>query len=261
MIAIVGDGLLGQSIAEWCRALDVPHRLLTHADIEVTDPANCYHALKDASVAINTAAYHDLTACEQRPDRAEAVNWFGALYVANACREVYVSTDYASPGSETWAPPLGGSIYAQTKAMGERETLDRGGAVVRVGPLFGHYPSHKGRTFTGTILASRDPISLPVDQRFSPTYAHDAAVRIVQIARGLPHGVGAIYHAANDGSCTWAEFGRAICKATGHQREISARIADDPLRPTDSTLRSEALPPLRWWRDALDAWAVREGWA
>src|SRR3972149_1623864 len=59
---------------------------LTHADIEVADPASVNEKLDAAApdAVINCAAFHRVDDCENRPDEAFRVNALGARNVALA---------------------------------------------------------------------------------------------------------------------------------------------------------------------------------
>ena len=113
-----------------------------------------------------------------------------------------------------------------------------------------------------------DPVKVASDQRFSPTYAPDAAERIADLALSVAdptYFMGAtaidqqptgIYHAANAGSTTWAEFAQQIVEMTRSRRIVVPQAQHDGLRPTNSALRSTRLPPLRHWIVALQAWSI-----
>lgn len=275
-IAILGDGLVGRSLAD-----AMPDAtLLGHADIEVTNPESVKRALAGRfDAAVNTVALHRLAACEDDPMLARLVNEIGARNVASVLPTVYISTDYVfsdgGPHDEALPGQEPRSVYGRTKLAGELATLEHEGIVVRVSAVFGHHRSHKGPSFPETITSSFDPIRLPTDQRFSPTYAPDAATRIADLARDLadidrcpncvtpwkcngPHEpVNGIYHAANAGSTTWAEFAEHICAAVPWRRPVLPYAAHDRIRPANSSLRSTRLPRLPHWRLALQEWADR----
>lgn len=263
-LAIIGDGLLGMTL--WQRApLDDESTeafLLSHAAIDITSRSSMERAfgLYQPDVVINTAALHQMAACEADPDRAFALNAKAAGVLASMVPTIYISTDYVfnakGPHTEDLPGQQPRSVYGRSKLAGELATLEQGGTVVRVAGLYGHYPSHKGPSFPETILSSHDPIRLPTDQWFSPTYAPDAAERILAIA--LDPERNGIYHAANRGSTTWAEWGEQIANYVQHQRHVLPYRAKDPLRPTDSTLKSTRLPQLPLYLEAFGRWAKHE---
>ena len=281
-IAILGDGLLGRRLFAYLapreRALlgEPPSLvMLAHSDFDVRDYDSLVAALRAhrPDVLINTVAYHNLTLCEQNPDLAFDINARGAERVAGLCPTVYVSSDYVfsdgGPHDESLPGRQPRSVYGRSKLAGELATLEKDGIVVRVSGLYDHeYQSHKGPSFPEAMLSSWDPVELPTDQVFSPTYAPDAAERIAQLALGLLSGeaelsghtwdahvsVNGIYHAANAGSVSWAAFGEEVLNLARQRRHVKPVVKRDRLRPTNSALRSTRLPPLRHWRVALDEW-------
>jgi dTDP-4-dehydrorhamnose reductase len=269
-LAIIGDGLLGKTL--WNMALAGPSALkgtpvvalLDHERIDVTEPASIDKALEEyqPDVVVNTAAYHRLVECERDPAMAYLVNEIGAENVASKVPTIFISTDYVfndgGPHEESLPGQRPLSVYGRSKLAGELATLKHGGIVVRVSALFGHYPSHKGPTFPETILSSHDPISLPTDQRFSPTYAPDAAERILALA-GIIGKSSGIYHAVNRGHTTWADFAESILLDAGHERHVLPRKGRDAIRPKDSSLANTRLPTARHWRQAVGDWAKVEG--
>ena len=231
-------------------------------------------------VVINSAALHRLDQCEDDPQRAFDLNARAAGRLAKLVPTVYVSTDYVftdgGPHDESMPGTQPRSVYGRSKLAGELETLEQGGIVVRVSALYGHFVSRaKGnKGFPDAFLSSHDTIKLPTDQVFSPTYAPDAAERILTLAMALVTGGGCypmgsadvnlkaptgIYHAANKGSTTWAEFAEHIIALTQHQRHVIPYAAKDDLRPRNSALKSTRLPQLRHWAHALGEWTRREG--
>ena len=297
-VAILGDGLLARSILDVFVKDEAPGGyavMLGHHDFEITSLDSIVAALKPhkPDVLINTVALHSLARCEDDPMLAQLINAIGAGRVAGLVPTIYVSTDYVfndgGPHDETMPGQRPRSVYGQTKLAGELATLEHGGLVVRVAGLYGHHRSHKGPTFPETVTSGFTPLKLPTDQRFSPTYAPDAAKRIADLVTAwsepamLVTGSGAalvegrvtaipalsigdrgveitpvqgIYHAANAGSATWYEFGTHIAEVTRHKRVITGYAAHDRLRPTSSALRSTRLPPLRHWMHALNDWAI-----
>lgn len=265
-VAIIGDGLLGWSLLMHAAAEEQPGDLAVmtgHADYDITDPKSV-DALLSAhrpDVVVNTAAIHAMAACEADPDRAFLVNARAQERLARLVPTIFISTDYVfgdgGPHTEVLPGQTPRSVYGRSKLAGELATLEHGGVVVRVSALFGHHRSHKGPTFPETMVGSADPIRLPTDQVFAPTYAPDAAERILQIARD-PQRSG-IYHVANRGYVSWADWGEHILAIARHKRHIIPVAMRDPLRPADSRLRNTRLEPTPHSSQALVRWAHREG--
>lgn len=264
-LLVIGTGLMAQSIREaYPSAL-----LLSHDQLDVLEPATIDRQLDAIApdVVVNTAACHDLSLCERDKALAFAVNGDGARNVASRAPTIYLSTDYVfwdkGPHTEDLPGKTPRSTYGRSKLAGELATLEHGGVVVRIASVFGHYGSRgKGgsKGFPDKLLASHDPIRLPTDQRMSPTYAPDAAAIIVTLAAQLAKKeASGIYHAANRGSATWAEFAEHVLAHCRHDRHVLPYKAQDDLRPPDSSLRSTRLKHLRHWAQGLGDWAKREG--
>jgi len=271
-LVVLGDGLLARSIKD----VAPDAILLGHDQVEVTSYDSLARALEPhkPDVLINTVAYHNLAKCEDEPMMARVINEIAAGRVASLAPTVYISTDFVfnddGPHDESLPGERPRSVYGQTKLGGELATLEHGGIVVRVSALFGHHESHKGPSLPDRVTTGFEPLKLPTDQKFSPTYAPDAAARIYDLALDLvafttmtpaddedvdpPEG---IYHAANRGSTTWYEFATHVAEVTRHKRVITGFVAHDRLRPTNSVLKSTRLPQLDHWAMRLNEWAIR----
>lgn len=275
-IAILGDGLMARSIFDEFAGNEQSEYavMLGHADFDIRDLDSLVRVLKPhkPDVLINTVALHALARCEDDPNLAFEINAKGAGRVASLAPTVYISTDYVfndgGPHDEGMPGQQPRSVYGKSKLAGELETLQRDGIVVRVSGLYHHkYESHKGPSFPTQVVSGFDPIKVASDQRFSPTYTPDAAARIAEIARAWPESripfnpfvppLNGIYHAANAGSTTWAEFAQQIVEITRSRRVIVPQAKHDSIRPTNSALRSTRLPPLRHWALALSDWSIQ----
>ena len=248
--------------------------VLGHDAFDICDLDSLVAALKPhkPDVIVNTVALHALARCEADPDLAYKINAKGAARVAALAPTVYLSTDYVfndgGPHDEGMPGQQPRSVYGKSKLAGELETLQRDGIVVRISGVYHHrYESHKGPSFPTQITTGFDPVKVANDQRFSPTYAPDAAERIARLAYLLydfdPYDPGnydeaepkGIYHAANAGSTTWAEFAQQIVEIIRSRRIVVPKAQHDSIRPTNSSLRSTRLPPLRHWIQALSDWS------
>ena len=176
---------------------------------------------------------------------------------------VYISTDYVFNGQGTrpWEPederqPL--NVYGLTKCEGEeavQELLEKY-FIVRIAWVFGI----NGRNFVKTMLRlaeSNKRVTVVNDQYGSPTYTYDLAKLLVDMVQTQKYG---IYHATNEGICTWYEFACEIFKQAGIEMEVvpvsAAEYPAKAKRPENSRMSKEKLtengfdrlPP---WQDAL----------
>lgn len=194
MIIVLGaSGQLGTELLSACDDLALAHVGLTHADIEVENLASISTALAkyagmDNLTVINTAAFHNVDACEKDGDRAFQVNCVGSQNVAQWCRQhgakyVYISTDYCQAGTE-----LPVSVYAKSKLAGELAALCvcPDALVVRAGTLYG-FVGPKGKpdrkNFIDVVvekIKSQEPFDLPAYTSIVPTSAKNAAAKILK---------------------------------------------------------------------------------
>ena len=284
-VVIIGaNGQLGSDLVEVLASEEVIP--LTHDDIEVADLASGQAVLTAhrPQVVINTAAFHNVGACEEAPERAFAVNATGAWNVARACVPlgaslVHISTDYVfdgqkgSPYVEDDLPrPL--NIYGVSKLAGEhliRYTLQQH-FIIRTSGLYGTHPCRAkgGDNFVGLMLRlaqERDEVRVVDDEVLTPTYtldlAHQIALLIHTDGLGPKSAHYGLYHATSGGQCSWYEFARAIFELTGTTVNLQPTTAEEfprPVkRPAYSVLENKALQGLgldrmRPWQEALAAY-------
>lgn len=277
-LLIGANGQLGTELREAFRDLDlVP---LTHADLELTDPALVRGLLRRyrPALILNTAASHRVDECEDRPIQAFAVNAVAVGDLALAAGEiaavlVHFSTDYVFDGRQRRPyreadPPGPLSVYATSKVAGEyliRAHLDRH-FIVRTCGLYGLAGSRdRGGNFVETMLqlaAEGKEIRVVGDQVVTPTSAKELARKVRQLVETRAFG---LYHITNHGACSWYQFARAIFELSGIRPQLiettSAAYGARAIRPAYSVLdnarlRSLGLDDLRDWRDALKAYLV-----
>ena len=210
---------------------------------------------------------------------SEAVNtWFDQhdrydlVILARTCsttqtKLVQVSTDYvfsgkeSSPRTEQDAPyPV--SAYGRSKLAGEGLALAANPQtfVVRTAWLYGYV----GKNFVATMrtLGAKYPeISVVDDQVGNPTSANDLAHAILCIAATENYG---IYHATNEGTCSWADFAEAIMAGSNLDCKVSRVTSaqwkemhpESASRPAYSSLVNGHLEStigncMRPWQEAL----------
>jgi dTDP-4-dehydrorhamnose reductase len=198
--------------------------------------------------------------------------------LARACRDhgaalAHVSTDYVFSGEASQPyredDPTGPrSAYGRSKLLGERALRDAGLPrwwVLRTSWLFG--PG--GRNFPRAILTRArqgGPLRVVDDQSGSPSFTRDVAPALLDLfALGAPSGV---WHAANEGQCTWHEFAFEIVRRAGLDVAVesmgSSELDRPAPRPAWSVLDCEKLAGLRGrrlphWTDALDRYLAEDG--
>ncbi len=239
-------------------------------DMDITDAAGVEAVIAKAApdAVIHCAAYTAVDAAEENEAACRRVNAEGTRNIAKVCKEldikmIYISTDYvfSGQGEHFWKPeddcdPQ--SVYGQTKYEGElavRNTLDKY-FIVRIAWVFGI----NGKNFVKTMLnlsQNHKTIRVVNDQFGSPTYTYDLAKLLADMVVTQKYGV---YHATNEGICSWYDFARAIFKEAGVEVEVlpvtSEEYGAKAKRPANSRMDNgkltengfHRLPP---WQDAL----------
>lgn len=250
-------------------------------EMDITDAGSVENTIKNAQVdaVIHCAAYTAVDAAEDNVELCHKVNVDGTKNIAQICGElslkmIYISTDYVfdGQGDIPWEPdnphkaPL--NVYGQSKYEGElmvEKYVDKF-YIVRIAWVFGV----NGKNFIKTMLRlgkENGKVSVVDDQIGSPTYTYDLAVLLVDMVETDKYGV---YHATNEGLCSWYEFACEIFKQAG-MNEVSVTPVQSgefpakAARPFNSRMSKEKLsengfkrlPP---WQDALSRYLKEITW-
>lgn len=241
------------------------------ADMDITDEQAVRRVLlsERPGAVIHCAAYTAVDEAEDKEAVCRSVNVDGTANIARACREIgsrmlYLSTEYvfSGEGTQPWEPddtaePL--NVYGRTKYEGELEVrryLERY-FIVRISWIYGV----NGKNFVKTMRRlgkERGAVNVVDDQIGSPTYTRDLAVLLVDMIESEKYGV---YHASNEGVCSWYEFAREIFKESGMENVAVTPVPTEAfpvkaVRPKNSRMSKEKLTAngfsrLPSWQDAL----------
>ncbi|MFJ8067869.1 dTDP-4-dehydrorhamnose reductase [Peribacillus sp. NPDC096447] len=240
-------------------------------DLDITnkDCVSKYVKELKPEAIIHCAAYTAVDKAEDDKEKCYDVNVNGTKFLAEAAKEtgakfVYISTDYVldgqgdKPFKETDPPnPIG--YYGLTKLEGEKivQSLLEKYFIVRISWVFGA----NGNNFIKTMLRlsdSRDELNVVGDQFGSPTYTYDLSRLILDMIQTKRFG---IYHASNDGFCSWAEFAREIFRYANKRVKVNSITSEEyptrAVRPKNSRMSKQKLTDygfetLPKWEDALD---------
>lgn len=290
VLLIGATGQLGRDLVP--RFADQTLGLAARKDAEIAldlaDSASLDEAFRRFApeLVINTAAAHNVPACEEDPAQAYAVNATGVAALADACNEagarlLHVSTDYVfgplPPGesprpfkeSDTTAPL---NVYAASKLAGEHllAAACADHAIVRSSGLYGAAPclAKGGRNFVQTMLdlaSERDEVRVVTDEVLTPTPTSELADQIHALAFAEARGV---FHATCQGETSWHDFAAAIFEETGTQVRLLPATSEDfpsPVRrPSYSALDNErlrgaGLDRLPDWREGLRGYLESQG--
>ena len=268
-----GSGQLSRSLVDLLDKEGVPYIAWSHKDIDVADDSSI-SVIKETSpdLLINCAAWTNVDAAEEFPEKATRVNQVGPRNMARAAKElkiplIHISTDYVFSGQsrQPWSTdsktePM--STYGLSKLLGEKEiskNLDANFYILRTAWLYGPYGRNFSKTILKKALTSKDSINVVNDQIGQPTTTKSLAEQIFKVAQqNIPSGT---YHATNTGQASWWDFAREIFELAGEdvERVRSSTSEDFPSnvkRPKYSVLDQSAwskvgMETMPEWRRAL----------
>ena len=245
--------------------LDITNKSAVEAFFETHKPDGVIHC----------AAYTNVDGAETEKELCEKINYTGTKNIAECCKNhnsklVYISTDYVFDGKgnepfETDAATAPCNFYGETKLMGEnavKEICDKY-FIVRISWVFGS----NGKNFVKTMLRlskERNELTVVCDQIGSPTYTPDLAALLCNMIETEKYGV---YHATNEGFCSWSEFAAEIMKLSGAETKIIPVSSNEyktvATRPANSRMSKKSLDNagfgrLPEWQNALERFLLQE---
>jgi len=278
-IMVTGStGQLGYDVCKELERRGLPYIGIGHNDIDITDKVKTknfikYHA---PDAIIHCAAYTAVDNAESEPKKCFEVNEGGTSNIVEACKEldcklIYISTDYVFSGSgtkpnEVSEKPAPQNVYGRSKLAGElivQNSLEKY-FIVRTSWVFGR----NGNNFVKTMLriaSGKDEISVVSDQTGSPTYTVDLAQLLCDMVVSHKYGV---YHATNEGFCSWAEFAEEIFKTVGYEIKVNNITSEEyptkaprpkNSRLSKSKLETEGFLLLPIWQDAIKRYVKEIG--
>lgn len=223
---------------------------------------------------VHCAAYTQVDKAEDEKDLCIKINATATKHIAKCAKildipMIYISTDYVFDGTKDGeytendeTNPI--NIYGESKLAGEKyvqEILDKY-YIVRTSWVF----NINGKNFIETMLRlskANNQLSIVNDQIGSPTYTKDLSRLLVDMLETSKYG---LYHATNEGYCSWYEFADTIFKLANINIDIKAinsnEYASRAKRPLNSKLSKDKLieygfKPLPHWEDALKDYLIR----
>ena len=263
-------GQLGHDVVEHLLRQGITPICVDKEDFDLTNEYETLYYVTQAKpdAVIHCAAYTAVDQAESDIERCCRINGQGTKNLVRAavqCKSkfLYVSTDYVFPGTgedpyEVDDPRGPKNIYGQSKMQGEVAVTSQMTAyfIVRTSWVYGV----NGNNFVRTMLRlgeERNFLNVVDDQIGSPTYSDDLAKLLVDMIQTNKYG---IYHATNEGYCSWAEFAREIMMRAGLLCEVrgipTSQYKTPAQRPLNSRLSKKSLDAadfarLPHWEDAL----------
>jgi dTDP-4-dehydrorhamnose reductase len=224
-ILIIGcHGMLGQDMVATAKEAGHEVHCVDHPAIDITKPESVRRHVEATGpeAVINCAAYTAVDLCETNRETAFAVNADGAGSIAReadriGAKLVHISTDYVfdGKGSRPYVEddPTGPvTVYGQSKLEGEKLVFanSREAFVFRIAWLYGK----NGNNFVKTIRAigqkngvDKKPLKVVDDQWGTPTWTVEVCRQVLKL---ITTGHFGMYHATNEGQCTWFDFAKKI---------------------------------------------------
>lgn len=265
---VVGAGL----------SASAPHLKIPYRAVDLSDPEAAQALIQTEKPALifHAAAMTDVDGCERNHDLAIKGNLEVTRQVVAGANStgaflVFFSTDYVFEGSkdgeyseDDLPRPL--NSYGESKRFAEIYIQENSKhyVIIRLSWLYGF----NGKSFPRTLL-ERTPqqkkFDVVNDQTGRPTYTRDLAGAFAGILKDNPRAFekwdAQIFHFANEGSATWAQFAEYIFKQAGHEEAMVTPISSDQLgrpakRPRNSVMalgKAQRLMGVRFrpWQDAF----------
>ncbi|HEX8175532.1 MAG TPA: family 1 glycosylhydrolase [Pyrinomonadaceae bacterium] len=231
-------GTLGRATARICEIRGLSYRLLTRREMDIASPESVENALREYEpwAIMNTAGYVRVDDAEREPERCFRENAHGPKVLAEACsrhgvRLVTFSSDLVfdgskgAPYSESDEPrPL--NVYGRSKLLAEREALglNPSALIIRTSAFFGPWDEYNFLTAALRALSLEQRFAAAQDMIVSPAYVPELVNATLDL---LIDGEKGIWHLANAGAVSWADFARSAATQAGLDAGL---IEDCPAR-------------------------------
>lgn len=265
------NGQLGYDVVKELQKQNIECYGALRQDFDIVDFEATENFIKNymPDAVIHCAAYTAVDKAEDEQGLCYLVNASATENIAEICKKInakmlYISTDYVFDGTkddfyEVDDKPNPINVYGKTKLLGEQavQRILNKYFIVRISWVFGEH----GNNFVKTMLRlgkERKEINVVADQYGSPTYTADLAPLLVEMIQTEKYGV---YHATNEGVCTWAEFAEEIFKIAGMNVKVNhittAEYPTRAIRPMNSRLSKTSLVINNF--KTLDNWEIALG--
>ncbi|HUS09775.1 MAG TPA: family 1 glycosylhydrolase [Pyrinomonadaceae bacterium] len=276
-VVITGaTGTLGQAFARVCEKRGLAYQLLSRKQLDIADHTSVAAAMDQYEpwAIINAAGYVGVDDAEDDVEKCLRENATGPECLAKECAErkvplVTFSSDLVFDGLKTshyiesdQPAPL--NIYGRSKAEAEARVLDRfpEALVIRTSAFFGPWDSFNFVHSVLDSLARGRPFVAADDLTISPTYVPDLVDATLDLLVDGEHG---IWHLANSGSVTWADFARIVAEKAGYDpkrvHSRPSRLMDfKASRPAFTAMSSERANLMPSLGESLDRYFETRQW-
>ena len=248
-------GTLGKAFARLCEQRGLSYYLLTRQELDIAQAESVKAAVErfEPWAIINAAGYVRVDEAENDVERCMRENVSGPANLAAVCADrelplVTFSSDLIFDGEKNEAyverdqgSPL--NVYGLSKARAEMEVLRQfsDALIIRTSAFFGPWDEYNfvhavlQTTSRGNHFVAADDVTI------SPTYVPHLVNATLDLLIDGEHGV---WHLANGGAATWADFAKMAAEMGGtnhaHVRgRPNASLSLAARRPAFSALSSE----------------------
>ena len=248
-------GTLGKAFARICEQRGLSYYLLPRRELDIAEPESVKQAVErfEPWAIINAAGYVRVDDAEHDVDRCMRENVAGPANLASICADreiplVTFSSDLIFDGNKDEAyierdqgSPL--NVYGLSKVRAEAEVLKRypDALIVRTSAFFGPWDEFNFVHAVLRSLSTGNQFIAADDVTISPTYVPHLVHAALDLLIDGEHGV---WHLANSGAATWADFASLVAEMGGSNRagvrgRPSASLSLVAPRPRFSALSSE----------------------
>ena len=263
MLILGAAGTLGRAVGRLCDSRRIPFVPLTRQDLDVTNPVMVREAVAHHRpwAIVNAAGYVRVDDAEADARACRRANAVATAILAMVCRKAGIrlltfSSDLVFNG-ETETPYLETdavapvNVYGRTKVESEMRVLALAPSalIIRTSAFFGPWDQHNFVTTALDFISCSRTFRAAADTTVSPTYVPDLVDASLDL---LIDGASGLWHLANDGAVTWAEFAERAVRHAGLNVHLIEPCSLESLRlpaarPRYSALGSvhgRLLPPL-----------------
>ncbi|WP_201743858.1 dTDP-4-dehydrorhamnose reductase [Hymenobacter busanensis] len=248
-------GTLGNAFARICYTRNLNAVVLNRAELDIAEPESIEQALAKHNpwAVVNTAGYVRVDEAETDEARCFRENATGPRLLAEACARHGVqlltfSSDLVFDGAQETPyleshQPNPQNAYGRSKLQAERDVLTAlpSALVVRASAFFSPWDEHNFIHFVLQALQRGETFEAADDVCITPTYVYDLVNTSLDLLIDKESG---IWHLANHGSYTWAEFARRAAEMAGFDPDMvigkpMAAFGLPAARPRYTVLESE----------------------
>jgi dTDP-4-dehydrorhamnose reductase len=224
-------GTLGRAFTRICEERGIECRPLTRQELDIADAAAIEFALAGIKpwAVINAAGYVRVDDAEWDSVSCQRINAGGAIALGLACEAhglplVTFSSDLVFDGNSTrpyteFDVSNPRSAYGRSKAAAESALLALRDQplIVRTSGFFGPWDACNFLARSLSTIANGVPFDAAEDLIISPTYVPDLVNAALDL---LIDGERGVWHLANDGETSWADFARRAARLAGLDAEL-----------------------------------------